>query len=159
MFRSHSFHSEFGTWLNHRNDLRFTNNCTPSMPTVTAVVRDLETGGGGVSPYASSVTRLGPCGLGPSGLGPYGLGPSGPPDPYGPSPCAGLRGLAGAALPAAACFSKKNSRTNYGIANSSPKGYVIYIYMHMHIYGTFVLVEVHKSNPLSRIPPNAIDCM
>ena len=37
-------------WLNHRNDLRFTNNSTPSMPTVTAVVKNLETGGGGVSP-------------------------------------------------------------------------------------------------------------
>ena len=37
-------------WLNHRNDLRFTNNSTHSMSTVIAVVKNLETRGGGVSP-------------------------------------------------------------------------------------------------------------
>ena len=37
-------------WLSHRNDLRFTNNSTFSMSTVTAVDKNLETGGGGASP-------------------------------------------------------------------------------------------------------------
>ena len=57
MFRSHVFNNEFGTWLSHVNDLHFTNNSTPSMSTVTAVVKNPETGGGGGSLEASSIRR------------------------------------------------------------------------------------------------------
>ena len=37
-------------WFSHRNDLHFTDNSTLSMSTVTAVDKNPETGGGGVSP-------------------------------------------------------------------------------------------------------------